>query len=130
LTLNENKEIPNKYLKVLVVEDDDFSYLLAYTILKKIGHHVLHAKNGLEALNTIKMNPDIDLILMDIKMPEMNGYEATGEIRKINKDIIIVALTAFALIDDRKKALSSGCNDYLSKPIIKNEILSIIQKYF
>jgi CheY-like chemotaxis protein len=75
-------------------------------------------------------NPDINLILMDIRMPEMNGYEATRQIRQFNTEVIIIALTAFALTGDREKAINAGCNDYISKPIIKNELHDLLKKYF
>jgi CheY-like chemotaxis protein len=70
------------------------------------------------------------MILMDIRMPEMGGYEATREIRQFNKNVIIIAQTAYALPGDREKALKAGCNDYISKPINKAELLSLMQKYF
>ena len=75
------------------------------------------ANNGIEAVEVCQKNPDIDLILMDVKMPEMNGYNASMKIREFNKDIIIIAQTAFSLTGDKEKALSSGCNDYIAKPI-------------
>ncbi len=67
---------------------------------------------------------------MDIQMPGMNGYEATHQIRQFNKDVVIIAQTAFGLSGDREKAIEAGCNDYISKPINKDEVLSLIQKYF
>ena len=78
----------------------------------------------------VRRNPDIDLILMDIKMPEMSGYEATQEIRKFNKDVVIVAQTAFVMRGDKEKAIQSGCNAYLSKPIKEEELQSVMKKYF
>jgi CheY-like chemotaxis protein len=75
-------------------------------------------------------NPDIDLILMDIQMPEMNGYEATRKIRQFNKDVVIIAQTAYVLTGDREMAIAAGCNDYISKPIKKDELMALIQKYF
>jgi CheY-like chemotaxis protein len=67
---------------------------------------------------------------MDIQMPEMNGYEATRQIRQFNQKVIIIALTAFALAGDREKAIEAGCNDYISKPIKEMNWLEMIQKYF
>ena len=75
-------------------------------------------------------NPDIDLVLMDIQMPGINGYEATRQIRQFNKKVIIIAQTAFALEGDNKKAVEAGCNDYIAKPIKKEEVLAMIKKYF
>ena len=75
-------------------------------------------------------NPDIDLVLMDIQMPDMDGYEATRQIRLFNKDVVIIAQTAFALTGDREKAIEAGCNDYISKPIKKDELMVLVQKHF
>jgi len=69
-------------------------------------------------------------VLMDIKMPVMDGHEATRQIRQFNKDVIIIAQTAYALVGDREKAIAAECNDYISKPIKKDELLALIQKYF
>ncbi|MDP3642435.1 MAG: ATP-binding protein [Bacteroidota bacterium] len=117
-------------LKVLIVEDDKISDLLILTMLKKISHQVLHSETGVEAIETCRNNPDLDLVLMDIKMPDMNGYEATRQIRQFNNDIIIIAQTAFGLSGDRGKAIEAGCNDYITKPINKDKLLPLIQKYF
>ena len=86
-------------------------------------------KNGLEAVDFAKKNSDIDLILMDLQMPEMNGYDATREIRKIYSDLPIIAQTAFAMSDDRAKAIEAGCNDYLAKPIRSKDLLEMVNKY-
>jgi len=86
--------------------------------------------NGIDAVETCRNNPDIDLILMDIQLPDMNGYEATREIRKFNKSVIIIAQTAYALTGDRELTLKAGCNDYISKPIDKRVLNEMIQKYF
>jgi len=74
--------------------------------------------------------PDIDLVLMDIQMSKLGGYEATKQIRNFNKELIIIAQTAYCLSGDREKALEAGCNDYIAKPINKNELQALIQKYF
>ncbi len=117
-------------LKVLIVEDDKISDLLILNLLKKTSHRVLHSKTGVDAIETCRNNPDLDLILMDIKMPEMNGYEATRQIRQFNNDVVIIAQTAFGLSGDREKAIEAGCNNYITKPIKKDELLALIQKYF
>jgi signal transduction histidine kinase len=117
-------------LKVLIVEDDKISDLLILNLLKKTSHRVLHSKTGVDAIETCRNNPDLDLILMDIKMPEMNGYEATRQIRQFNNDVVIIAQTAFGLSGDREKAIEAGCNNYITKPINKDELLALIQKYF
>jgi CheY-like chemotaxis protein len=91
---------------------------------------ILKATTGIEAIEACRDNPDIDLILMDIRMPVMGGYEATRQIREFNNSVIIIAQTAYGLADDRKKAISAGCNDYVSKPIFREKLLSIIKKHF
>jgi PAS domain S-box-containing protein len=117
-------------LKILIVEDDEISDLLLSIRLNKISREILHASNGLEAVDICRKNNDIDLILMDIKMPIMDGHDATKEIRKFNKDIIIIAQTAHAFEGDQEKAIAAGCNEYLSKPLVINEVMSLIQQYF
>ncbi|MFH0761093.1 MAG: ATP-binding protein [Bacteroidota bacterium] len=116
-------------LKVLIVEDDRISDLLILSFLKrKISHSVLHSETGVEAIETCRNNPDLDLVLMDIKMPDMNGYEATRQIRQFNKEVVIIAQTAFGLSGDREKAIEAGCNDYIAKPFNKDELFALIQK--
>ncbi|MDP8217572.1 MAG: response regulator, partial [Candidatus Theseobacter exili] len=117
-------------LKILVVEDDETSEMLLSALVKEHSKALLKAGTGIEAVNICRNNPDIDLILMDIQMPVMNGYEATRQIREFNNEVVIIAQTAFGLSGDREKAIEAGCNDYISKPIIKNELMSLIQQYF
>ncbi|MEI6050382.1 MAG: PAS domain S-box protein, partial [Bacteroidota bacterium] len=117
-------------LKILVVEDDDISERLISIALKTISFEVLKVKTGVEAIEACRNNPDIDLVLMDILLPVMNGYKATRQIRQFNKDVVIIAQTAYGLSGDREKAIEAGCNDYMTKPINKNELLTLIQKYF
>ena len=128
-TLIQKNVLLNKY-KVLIVEDDEPSALLLNVIVRKHFENVLHAYSGAEAVDICRSNPDIDLILMDIRMPEMNGYDATRLIRDFNKEVIIIAQTAFALSDDRDKALEAGCNDYITKPLTKSVLIELIKKYF
>lgn len=118
-----------KKLKVLIAEDEEFSDTYLTIVLKDICSEILHAKTGRKSVELCKENTDLDLILMDIKMPDMDGYEATKEIRKFNKDIVIIAQTAYALEGDFEKALLVGCNDYISKPIDQNELLEKIRKH-
>ena len=119
-----------KNLKILIVEDDETSELFLNLIVNIFGKEILTARTGLEAVEVCKNNPDIDLILMDIQLPELNGYKATEQIRQFNKDVIIIAQTAFGLSGDREKAINAGCNDYITKPIKKVELLLLIQRYF
>jgi CheY-like chemotaxis protein len=98
--------------------------------LSEFSNKILEAITGREAIEVCRNNPDIDLILMDIQMPGLNGYEATRHIRQFNKDVVIIAQTAFGLAGDREKSLDAGCNDYITKPINKPELDSLIEKYF
>mgnify|MGYP003377090252 CR=1 FL=1 len=117
-------------LKILIAEDDEVSEMLIGNTLKTIGKEILKARTGVEAVEVCKKNPDLDLVMMDIRMPDMGGYEATRQIRKINKEVVIIAQTAHGLYGDREKAIEAGCNDYIAKPINKTELLILIQKYF
>ena len=117
-------------LKILIAEDDESSEKLLTEIIKKYCKEEIRVKNGIDAVETCRNNPDIDLILMDIQLPDMNGYEATREIRKFNKSVLIIAQTAYALTGDRELTLKAGCNDYISKPIDKRLLNEMIQKYF
>jgi signal transduction histidine kinase/CheY-like chemotaxis protein len=119
-----------KGLKILVVEDEDTSFKLINLYLKKMCREILHAATGIQAVEVCQNNPDIDLILMDIKMPEMNGYIATRQIRQFNKNVVIIAQTAYGLWGDKEKAIEAGCNDYISKPISRTFLLEIINSYF
>ncbi|MFO7924389.1 MAG: hybrid sensor histidine kinase/response regulator, partial [Bacteroidales bacterium] len=119
-----------KKLKILVAEDEEISDLLITLMLEIFGHELLHAKDGVEAVELLKTNPDIDLVLMDIKMPGMNGLDATREIRQFNKDVIIIAQTAYALFNDKRKVLEAGCNDYIKKPLKQDLFIALINKYF
>jgi hypothetical protein len=130
VVLAEGEENKMKQLKILIAEDDHGSEMLLETVVKKYSKKVLKAKTGVEAVEACRNNHDIDLVLMDIKMPEMDGYEAARQIRQFNKDLVIVAQTAFALSGDREMALEAGCTDYISKPIRKDKLIEVIQKYY
>lgn len=124
------KEIENKKLKIVIAEDDAISKLLISKAISKYSKEIIMVSNGVEVVETCRNNPDIDLVLMDINMPIMNGHEATEEIRKFNKNVIIIAQTANALSNDKKNAIDSGCNDYLSKPVNMLSLSDLITKYF
>jgi two-component system, sensor histidine kinase and response regulator len=128
--LNNTTETLNKKLKVLIVEDEIISEEFLSIISFDISSEILKANDGIEAVEMCKNNADIDLIMMDIKMPLMDGYEATRKIREFNKNVIIIAQTAYTLENDRNKALQAGCNDYISKPILKEALMLAIHKYF
>jgi len=121
---------PVDNLIILIAEDDDASRKYLEIALKPFSKQVFKAKTGLEAVELCRNHPDIDLVLMDIQMPEMNGYEASRQIRDFNKDVILIAQTAFGLSGDKEKALESGCNDYISKPINKDKLRTLIHNFF
>ena len=118
----------NKKLKILIAEDDSISFSLLKRTLEPIAQEILYAGNGQEAILRMQENPDVDLVLMDISMPEVNGYEATRIIRTFNKGVIIIAQTAFVMFGDKEKAIDSGCNDYISKPVKLDALKNILQK--
>lgn len=120
----------DKKLKILIAEDDEVSVSLLKLYIKKIANEIIIAANGREAIELARNHPDIDLILMDIKMPEIDGFEATEKIREFNPGIKIIAQTAFALPDDNRKAFEVGCNDFLTKPIPKKALLEAINNLF
>jgi PAS domain S-box-containing protein len=122
--------IPVNKLKILIVEDDQISKDLISIIVEKYAKEIIIAQTGNEAVEAFRKNPDIDLILMDIQLPEMSGYEATKQIRMFDKDVIIIAQTAFGLHGDRGKAIAAGCNDYISKPLSKEKLLDLISNHF
>jgi CheY-like chemotaxis protein len=123
------KEAQVKKLKILIVEDDEISYSLLTRTIQKISKEVIHAITGVEAVEACRNNPDFDLVLMDIRMPYMNGLEATQLIRQFNKEVIIIAQTAYGFSSDCEKALLAGCNDYITKPINKTLLFESINKH-
>jgi len=118
----EQKDFQGK-IKILIAEDDVASFLHLSILTKVFAREVLHVTSGSEAVQTCRDHPDIDLVLMDIKMPLMDGLEATRLIRKFNPTVYIIAQTAYALTGDLEKALESGCNDYITKPIQLDELM-------
>jgi PAS domain S-box-containing protein len=130
--LDKSNEIVNPEisgLKVLIAEDDETNGMLISVIVKELKLVLLEASTGIEAVDLCRAHPDIDLILMDIQMPDLNGYEATRQIRQFNQDVIIIAQTAFGLAGDKEKSIEAGCNDYISKPFNKSKLLTVIGKY-
>jgi CheY-like chemotaxis protein len=115
--------------KILVVDDDYRNIFSLTNALENEGLTCITAENGKVALDVLGKNPDIDLILMDVMMPEMDGYEATREIRKSQKyeNMPIIALTAKAMKGDREKCLLAGMSDYVSKPVNVNQLISLLR---
>ncbi|MFF9164897.1 HAMP domain-containing protein [Streptomyces longwoodensis] len=116
---------------VLVVDDDARNLYALSGILELHGLRVLHAENGREGIETLRNNPEIALVLMDVMMPEMDGYTATAEIRKLPEyaELPIVAVTAKAMPGDREKSLASGASDYVTKPVDTHDLMSCVRRW-
>ena len=127
LSLTDRHKVIGRGKRILVAEDIESNFKLIRFYLSSIGAETIRAENGNDAVDYFRSNPDIDLILMDIKMPLMDGYEAVKLIRKINNKIPIIMQTAYA--DDRIKSSESGCNGFLSKPFNKEQLISLIKEY-
>ena len=130
---NDKKEITekqNNYI-ILIVEDEEVNYLYLETLLEnlELNLKILHAKNGKEAVEMCKQNSEIDFVLMDMKMPIMNGFEATKLIKEFQPNLPIVAQTAYSSEEEKVQAFSAGCDDFISKPISKETLSDIINKY-
>uniref|UniRef100_UPI003217A4E3 PAS domain S-box protein n=1 Tax=uncultured Draconibacterium sp. TaxID=1573823 RepID=UPI003217A4E3 len=126
LEINNLSSFSSNKLNILIVEDDEVSISLLKICVKDIADEILTARNGKQAIETARNNPQLDLILMDIKMPEIDGFETTERIRKFNTTVKIIAQTAFALPEDNLKAIEAGCNDFITKPINKKTLLTSI----
>ncbi|MDB2492730.1 response regulator [Flavobacteriaceae bacterium] len=114
-----------------MAEDEAINFLFLEILLKKqidLGCAIIHAKNGAEAVEICKKNDDINLVLMDLKMPVMDGFEAVKLIKEIRPKLPIVAQTAFSSIEDKEKVFAAGFNDFLSKPINKEALLDVINR--
>jgi len=114
---------------VLIVEDNETSNIYFEVALRKTKAHLIWAKNGFDAVEIVKNNNPIDLILMDINMPKMDGIEATGIIKALNPNIIIVVQTAFILSGEEKMCQEAGCDEFITKPIRLKYLLDTIDRY-
>ncbi len=115
--------------RILVVEDISINHMLIDRILRKTRAQVLWAMDGEKAVEMVKEDENIDLVLMDIRMPVMDGYEATRKIREIRMDIPIIAQTAYVLEDEKDKVLNVGCNDLITKPLRRESLLEKVHIY-
>lgn len=122
---------PEKYI-ILITEDEEVNYLFMEILIKdgiKLPCSILHAKDGLEAIEIFKNSDKIDLVLMDLSMPVMNGYEATKKLKLLKPELPIIAQTAYSTSEDKSKAIIAGCDDFITKPINKENLLKILNKY-
>ena len=114
---------------ILIAEDEETNFIYYKEMLKQYGVKILWVKTGSDAIHSVKVNQEIDIVLMDCKMPEMDGLTATTQIKKIRPDLPVIAQTAFAMADERQKCIEMGCDAYISKPILKEELFRIFWKY-
>lgn len=115
--------------KILIAEDDENSFFLLQYIMDMYGAQVFHAEDGDGAIQSLQANPDLKLILMDLRMPGISGLETTQKIREFNSDIPIIAQTAVMLKEeDKSKILEAGCNDFILKPINQESLLEKIKQ--
>lgn len=115
---------------VLIAEDEDSNFVvLAMVMRKSFNAKVLHALNGLEAIKMVQSNPDIDVVLMDLKMPVMDGFEATAQLKKLQPDLPVIAITAFAMSGDEHRAMEIGCDYYIAKPVSRRELHKAMRKF-
>lgn len=127
---NSTNPIALETLSFLIAEDDDISFILAQKILShEFGAKIIRAKNGIEAIDIFSKDKTIALVLMDIKMPKMDGFECVQQLRLISNDVPIIAVTAFAFAKDKERAMEVGCNDYISKPYIAHTLVEKIRSF-
>lgn len=125
----QDKATDQQSICILIAEDDENNRMYLNAVLEEENCRLFESCNGREAIELVKMHPEIDLVLMDLKMPEIDGFEATRQIKKIRPSLPVVAQTAYAFAEDKEKARNAGCDDYLSKPIKKQALFEIIHKY-
>ncbi len=128
---NVKNKLPENLHTILIAEDEEVNFLYLSALLETydLPLNILHAKHGKEAVEKCKENRKINLVFMDMKMPIMSGFEATGQIKEIYKDLPVIAQTAYSTKEDKEKAISAGCDDFISKPINKDMIDKIINKF-
>ncbi|MBT3244654.1 MAG: response regulator [Bacteroidetes bacterium] len=114
---------------ILIAEDEDSNYLYLEAVLQKTGAKLIWARNGEEAIEACKNEEKIDLVLMDLQMPNINGYQAREVIKDLSPDTPQIAQTAFAMADDEKRAMDAGFDAYISKPIRKNNLLALVGRF-
>lgn len=114
---------------ILVVEDEEINFFYIKEALSQTGVNLIYADNGLAALNIVQENPDIDLILLDVKMPILSGYETTRKVKKLRADLPVIAQTAYSLTGEKRKSIEAGCDGYLSKPIRPDDLFETVARY-
>jgi len=128
IPLTTDSEVSGKGRTLLIAEDTYANFQLLDAILKKLDYRIIHVENGIQAVESCRNSPEIDLVLMDMKMPEMDGYVATGLIKEMRPELPVIAVTAYALGGDKDKALKAGCDDYIAKPVKPAILLEILNR--
>ena len=127
--LLSNKTYNWKNRRILVAEDEELNWFFIREMLRKTGAEIFRAKDGKEAITMVKKSSP-DVILMDIKMPEMNGIEATRLIRLFNREVPIIAQTAFVMAEEKEESIQAGCNHFVTKPLDRSIVMELIDGYF
>ncbi len=123
----DQKTTSKSQASILIVEDDDSNAMYLQLALKQTGIKLIRVENGLKAVEICRNDPGIQLILMDIRMPVMDGIEATKTIRQFNREVIIIAQTAYVFSDERYKAIEAGCNDFIAKPVNRDQLIKLVK---
>lgn len=123
------QERPKTDINILIAEDEEYNFLFISEILRDFNVTIFRAHNGKMAVDICASNREINMVLMDIRMPVMDGYEATKQIKQFRPDLPIIAQTAFALDSDRMLAIHKGCDNYISKPVSNELLIELITKY-
>jgi CheY-like chemotaxis protein len=114
---------------VLIAEDDFLNFTLLADMLEHTGIRITHAETGAEAVDLFARDNTIDIVLMDMRLPEMDGYQATRHIKEAKKDVPVIAQTAYAFSEDRAKCVAAGCDEYINKPISLHLLIKLMSKF-
>ena len=125
----DNKNPKQTKKTILITEDQESNFMLLEVLLGIWGVNTIRACNAQEAVDMCNENKKIDLVLMDIRLPDFSGLEATRLIKNVHPDLPIIAQTAYAIIGDREKALDAGCNEYITKPIRKDKLFELLERF-
>ena len=117
-------------IEILIAEDEMLNFFFLKEIFRNSGAAIFHAKNGREAITIFKENPTIEIVLMDIKMPVLDGCSAAKELKKMNSSVLIIAQSAYAMTGEKEKILTENCDEYIPKPLNINKLWKILKKYF
>jgi CheY-like chemotaxis protein len=126
---NKNKVFDWRNKTILIAEDEHNNFIFLSEIIKRTGAKVIEAKNGLQALSAVEKYSEINLVLMDLLMPELDGYAATRKIKILRPGLPVIAQTAYTMMKEKEKSLESGCDGYISKPYDPPELLELINNF-